>query len=141
MDGLVERFEKTLKTLLRKLISKEGHDCDRLLPYVLFAYQEVPQSTTGFSPFELLYGQEVRGPLDVLKEEREAEKRSDESVVSHILAIRERMEEMTEIVSDNLKEAQQRQKTWYNQTARERELEPGEEVLMLLPTSSNKLLA
>ena len=140
-DGLVERFNKTLKALLRKLVNKEGYDWDRLLPYVLFAYWEVPQSTTGFSPFELLYSREVRGPLDVLKEECEAEKRSDESVVSHILAIRERMEEMTEIVSANLKEAQQRQKTWYDQTARERESEPGEEVLVLLPTSSNKLLA
>ena len=127
--------------MLRKLINREGRDWDRLLPYVLFAYWEVPQSTTGFSPFELLYGREVRGPLDVLKEEWEAEKRSDESVVSHILAICERMEEMTEIVSANLKEAQQRQKTWYDQTARERELEPGEKVLVLLPTSSNKLLA
>ena len=80
---------------------------------MLFAYREVPQSTTGFSPFELLYGREVRGPLDVLKEEWEAEKHSDESVVSHILAIRERMEEMTEIVKDNMKEAQQQQRTWY----------------------------
>ena len=48
------------------------------------------------------------------------------------------MEEMTEIVSDNLKEAQQRQKIWYDQTNREKELEPSEEVLVLLPTSSNK---
>ena len=62
-DGLVECFNKTLKALLRKLVNKEGRDWDRLLPYVLFAYREVPQSTTGFSPFELLYGREVRGPL------------------------------------------------------------------------------
>ena len=48
---------------------------------------------------------------------------------------------MTEIVSDSLKEAQQQQKTWYDQTAREREMEPGEEVLVPLPTSSSKLLA
>ena len=54
-DGLVEYFNKTLKTLLRKLVNKEGRDWDRLLPYVLFAYWEVPQSTTGFSPIELLY--------------------------------------------------------------------------------------
>ena len=40
-----------------------------MLPYVLFAYREVPQATVGFSPFELLYGREMRGPLDVLKEE------------------------------------------------------------------------
>ena len=59
-DGLVECFNKTLKALLRKLVNKEGCDWDRLL---LFAYREVPQSATGFSPFELLYSQEVRGPL------------------------------------------------------------------------------
>jgi len=48
---------------------------------------------------------------------------------------------MTEIVKENLKGVQQQQKTWYDQTARERELKPDEEVLVLLPTSSNKLLA
>jgi len=52
-----------LKAMLRKLGSKKGKDWDRLLPYVLFVYHEVPQSTTGFSPFEFLYGCEVRGPL------------------------------------------------------------------------------
>ena len=53
-DGLFERFNKTLKSMLSKLVSKKGKDWDKLLPYVLFAYHEVPQSTTGFSPFELL---------------------------------------------------------------------------------------
>ena len=76
----MEHFNNTLKALLRKLVSKEGCNWDRLLPYVLFAYREVPQSTTGFSPFELLYSREVRGPLDVLKEKREAE-----NVVTRVL--------------------------------------------------------
>ena len=52
MDGLIERFSKTLKLMLRKLVSKEGKDWDICLPYILFAYLEVPQSTTRFSPFE-----------------------------------------------------------------------------------------
>ena len=51
------------------------------------------------------------------------------------------MEEMTTIVHDNWKKAQSRQKTWYDQNTRDRELKPGDEVLVLLPTSSNKLLA
>ena len=67
-DSLVERFDRTLKTMLRKTAVDEGKDWDRVLPYVLFAYREVPQSSTGFSPFELLYGWALRGPLDVLKE-------------------------------------------------------------------------
>ena len=55
-DGLVERFNQTLKSMLKKAAVKECKDWDKLLPYLLFAYREVPQSSTGFSPFELLYG-------------------------------------------------------------------------------------
>ena len=65
-DGLVERFNKTLKSMLRTVVNKEGKDWDKLIPYLLFAYQEVPQSSTGFSPFEQLYGRTVKGPLDVI---------------------------------------------------------------------------
>ena len=62
-DGLVERFNQTLKSMLRRAASDEGRDWDKLIPYVLFAYQEVPQASTGFSPFELVYGRAVRGTL------------------------------------------------------------------------------
>ena len=68
MDRLVERFNQTLKLMLKKTLVKEGKDWDKLLPYLLFAYREVPQASTGFSPFEFLYGHSVRGPLDILSE-------------------------------------------------------------------------
>ena len=57
--------------MLRKSLGgkrKSTKDWDVLLPYLLFAYREVPQASTGFSPFELLYGHVVRGPLDILSE-------------------------------------------------------------------------
>ena len=50
-DGLVERFNQTLKSMLRKVVTEEGEAWDKLIPYVLFTYREVPQSFTGFSPF------------------------------------------------------------------------------------------
>ena len=65
-DGLVERFNQTLKSMLQKTATKEGRDWDKMISYLLFAYREVPQSSTEFSPFELLYDKSVRGPLDVL---------------------------------------------------------------------------
>lgn len=37
--------------------------------------------------------------------------------------------------------SQLQQKSWYNKNARERHFEPGDMVLLLLPTSSSKLLA
>ena len=37
----------------------DGKDWDKLIPYILFAYREVPQESTGFFPFELLYGRDM----------------------------------------------------------------------------------
>ncbi|KAL5516790.1 hypothetical protein EMCRGX_G002203 [Ephydatia muelleri] len=77
-DGLVERFNITLKAMLRKVAAEDELNWDKWLPYLLFAYREVPQDSTGFSPFELLYGRAVRGPLDILKESwKEPKKGSD----------------------------------------------------------------
>ena len=77
---------------------------------MLFAYREVPQESTGFSPFELLYGREVRGPLDVVKESWEVGEKGDVSVLSYVLSMRKRFEKMAEMVSSNVSRAQKVQK-------------------------------
>ena len=127
--------------MLRKAASAEGKDWDKLIPYLLFAYREVPQDSTGFSPFELLYGRAVRGPLDVIKDSWIASEKSDESIVSYILHIREKLAAMVDIMEVNLDRSQRQQKKWYDKSAREREFQIGDHVLVLLPTSANKLLA
>ena len=50
------------------MLAEEYHSWDLMVTYVLFTYREVPQESMGFSPFELIYSRDVRGPLDVLKE-------------------------------------------------------------------------
>ena len=126
--------------MIKKFVTEKDKDWDKLLPYLLFGHREVPQASTGFSPFELLYGRSVRGPLDVLKEAWEGSKKLFESVVSHILQIREMMDKMSELAQDNLKESNSYQKKWYDQHARERTFENGDKVLVLIP-SPNKLFA
>ena len=67
-DGLVERFNQTLKAMLRRFVDADARNWDTLLPYMLFAYRVAPQSSTGFSPNKLVFGRQLRGPLDVMKE-------------------------------------------------------------------------
>ena len=126
--------------MLRKAADEEGKDWDKLLPYLLFAYREVPQESTGFSPFELLYGRAVRGSLDILRESWEAIKRSDESVVLYIQSIRDNIREWSEVVQENLSSLQKTQKRWYDRTARQRSIEPGDQVLVPLPSSTSKMV-
>ena len=66
-NGLVERFNRTLKEMIKKTTQDQPEEWDRFLPALLFAYRETPQRAADFSPFELLYGREVRGPLAILK--------------------------------------------------------------------------
>ncbi|KAL2095474.1 hypothetical protein ACEWY4_010193 [Coilia grayii] len=90
-DGLVERFNKTLKHMLRKVIDVDGKNWDQLLPYVLFSIREDPQGSTGFSPFELLYGRRPRGMLDLAKEAWEEQPSTHRSLVEHLLRLCEQL--------------------------------------------------
>ncbi|XP_049524028.1 uncharacterized protein LOC125945781 [Dermacentor silvarum] len=53
-NGLVEKFNGTLKLMLKRMCAEKPRDWDRYLAPLLFAYREVPQASLGFSPFELL---------------------------------------------------------------------------------------
>ena len=67
-NGLVERWNGTLNSMLKRLCQDQPKQRHRLINPVLFAYREVSQELTGFSPFQLLYGRSVRGPGTILKE-------------------------------------------------------------------------
>ena len=45
-DGMVERFNRTLKGMLRKYAVKFGNQWDRYLSGVLWAYRNTPHETT-----------------------------------------------------------------------------------------------
>lgn len=140
-NGLVERFNGTLKSMLRKFVDKNGSNWDSYLPYLLFAYREVPQASTGFSPFELLYGRKVRGPLDLIFDTWTESQKSEDNVVQYILDMREKLKEMSDIAMQSLEVEQKKQKQYYDRKTRERHFSPGDKVLILLPSSTNKLHA
>ena len=77
----------------------------------------------------------------MLKETWEADSHSSESVVSYVLSVQERLAKMSAIARVNLQKVQKVQKRWYDKHAREREFSVGENVLVLLPTYTHKLLA
>ena len=106
-------------------MSRNQKDWDEYLPYLLFAYREVPQESTGFCPFELLYGRKVRGPLDVLKESWTGDDAAGEPDAAYVLEMRNRLEEMSALVGQNLQRTQSRQKLYYDRNTRSHGFEYG----------------
>ena len=102
-------------------------------------YREAPQKSTGFSPFQLLYGCLVRGPGKALntKEMNIPEVKTSYEYVTELC---ERLEDSLKLAQEELPEFQKCYKKCYDRKAKPRCLEVGEQVLILLPTDSKKLL-
>ena len=140
-NGLVERFNGTLKGMLKRMCSEQPKMWDRFMPAVLFAYRETPQTSMGFSPFELLYGRTVRGPLTILRELWDKELKDEvKTTYQYVFELREKLEETCKLARENLGRARDVYKTYYDKTAKERKFKVGNKVLILLPTVNNKLL-
>ena len=107
-NGLVERQNRTLLTLLRVYTSHRMLDWDEHIDGVLGAYNSTRHATTGFSPYMLQHGAEKSIPLSFIYPEFAArEFESKEEFVEHLLA---RQQEIHELVRRNTHQAQIRQK-------------------------------
>ena len=53
-DGMVERFNRSLLQMLRAYVCHES-DWEKFLPLVMFAYRTSPHTSTGASPFDLMF--------------------------------------------------------------------------------------
>jgi transposase InsO family protein len=66
-NGLVERFNRTMKEMLQKYVDTRHTDWDLYLPYVLFAYNtSAHKALDGVTPFQMLYGRKPTLPIDAM---------------------------------------------------------------------------
>ena len=141
-NSLVERFNQTLKRMLNIVMNSENpREWDRRLPYLLWAYRELPNDTTGISPYELLFGRIGRGPLAVLRDSWTNTSRDiptlNVSVTSYLDKLKEELKLCSDIAEQNSIAAQQHYVDNYNKIARDKSFNAGDKVLILLPNSTN----
>ena len=65
-DGLVERFNQTCLAMLAMFVNQEKDNWDDLLPYVSLAYNTSVHTSTGFTPFRIVFGEECNLPADLV---------------------------------------------------------------------------
>ena len=62
-NGKVERFHRTLKNILRKLINNQNNQWEKHLGSALLGHRQTVSDTTGYSPAFLHYGRRLGYPL------------------------------------------------------------------------------
>ena len=64
-DGLVERFNRTLVDMLAVTAKDNPFDWENHVRAVCMAYNTSVQTTTGYSPFYLMFGRQAKMPIDI----------------------------------------------------------------------------
>lgn len=137
--GLTERFYGTLKTLLKQLNEVPVKHWDDFIPYFLFSYREVSCETTGYTPFELRYGKQVRGPLSELQETRLNKQSQPDDVCTQLLHMHKRIEKLMFDANQNTEKHQINKKEYYDKSAYIRDFKQGNEVLVFILDGTENL--
>ncbi|CAC5378633.1 unnamed protein product [Mytilus coruscus] len=65
-DGMVERFNQTLQSILRLFVNEHRNDWDDHIPFINMAYRATQHASTKCSPNLLMFGHALRCPIDVM---------------------------------------------------------------------------
>jgi hypothetical protein len=140
-NGMVERCNGTLKSMLKKVCRERPTDWDRYIPALLFSYRELPNETLGFSPFELLFGHSPRGPLALLADSWTDKDVTPETknVYHYVHDLHNRILVSCEIAQQNADRKTDKYKDFADRKSKPRMLTAGDKVLVLLTDEHNKL--
>lgn len=130
-DGMVERFNRTLATMLTMYVSTNQRDWDAQLPYVMMAYRSAEHETTGLSPNMLMFGHEVSTPLDLMFELPQLSKPVPNN--QWVWEMRDRIETAHKLVRENIHQSMHRQKRIRDSRLSYEIFEEGDQVFVYFP--------
>ena len=139
-QGALERFHQTLKSMLKKYCLENQDEWDLGVPYVLFAVRESVQESLGFSPYELVFGRKVRGPLALVKQLWTGNP-PKKNLIDYVNQVQHRLVGVSEIARQNFGASQKRMKAQFDKRTKHREFRKGDLVLALIPTDNDPFKA
>lgn len=128
-NGLTERFNRTLLSMLRTLDPDKKADWKSQVAPLVHAYNCTRHESTGHSPFLLMFGRQPRLAMDVILGicNDDTEEKSYDKYISDL---RSDLKAAYELASTKAKSAQARQKSNYDMKCRGAVVEVGDRVLL-----------
>ena len=132
-NACVERFHRTLNSMLAKVIETNQRNWDDCVPAVMAAYRAAKHDSTGYSPNRLVLNKENRAPVDIVLGVPYEEVEHYDSYDDYVQDLQHRMREAYAIARDHLNAAAQRRKKEYDIKIKSTEFREGDWVWYLYP--------
>ena len=131
-NGQVENFHRTLKSLLKTQVDEHHDRWDEHLGSCMMAYRSSVHASTGYSPFCVMFGREMRIPLDVMMAE-ETDAEPDCMYTDFVSDLRDNLVSAFRNVRNHLAAAQKRQKDSFDKGVKHTLYNEGDLVLKTDP--------
>ena len=139
-NGLVERFNQSFKSMLHFAMREHGRAWHKAVPFLVWSMREVPNATTGVSPFVLQYGVQPKGVLSLVKDNWTGMENlpTIKPVAQYLTELKSHLETTREFASHHAQKAQEQYAKYYNAHAQNKTFQVGEEVIVLEKDSNAK---
>ncbi len=120
------------KDFTRSYCVQMGRDWEAGLPWLMMLAREAAQESTGFSPNDLVFGHDVRGPLAVLSADW-GKFDPPKNILSYVSDFHRQIFESCQLAKASLSKAQDRMKRLFDRRTELCSFQSGHRVLALLP--------
>lgn len=130
-NGVTERMNKTLISMIRSLDAEEKKDWKSHLPSLTHAYNCTKHEATGFSPYQLMFGRSPKLPADtIMGLPGNVGVQKPQSYEDYVDRLHKQLESAYRITKDRVSDYQKRHKKLYDRKVRGTLPEPGDLVLL-----------
>jgi len=132
-NGQVERFHRTLNSMLGKSVQQNHRDWDDRLPYVMAAYRASRHGSTKFTPNMMVFGRENRAPADLVFNSVQGESERYDSPDDYVFELQTKLREAHHLARGHLRVAAERRKETYDIKVKRTTFNVGQWVWYLIP--------
>ena len=135
-NGMTEKFNRTLLDMLGTIEPAKKSDWKSYVSPIVHAYNCTRHSSTGFSPYFLMFGREPRLPIDLVFGLEINQPKQPKT--KYVQDMRERLRQSYQLASEAAKKSGKRQKTYYDIKSRNSFLHTGDRVLVKIVAFDGK---
>eukprot|EP00731_Ephydatia_muelleri_P007461 Em0003g1709a len=122
-NGMVERFNRTLLDMLSTAVGNHQADWQQHIRKLCLAYNSSVHSSTGFTPFFLMFGRQAKLPIDLMYGTNQME---PNTTSEYARCLKDALQEAYALVRERCQAEHKRQKELYDQKVHGKPFSPGE---------------
>ena len=131
-NAQIERWHRDLGPMLAKMSEKDPFSWEDVLPHALYASRTTPCTTTKVSPYQALFGTDVRQPIDIIfGPPEDQDKHRGTNHADHVKKLRDHLASVRRYIRQNAESAIIRERRRYH--AKAKTFLPGHKVWLYSP--------